>query len=324
MPRWVCYSLVTLAATAVAQDCTQTIPVRVVDKDTRLPIEPLTAAMVTARLGDVSLPVSALAQIGVRRIVVLIDESGSMAGGGTPSSPFSHHQRDAILAVKQTLSELMAKLPPGVSIEYGLFNEKWVLSGTFISDPAEVRRSIDEVTASFANIPYVRTAIYDSLHEALKRFGEPQAGDSILLLTDGFDNRSKLSAKELEQEFRATKARLLTMVVYAPYIFAAQEQAKRTSVQELVARTGGSTLAINPVGPSWANNKENLLNTDMVRRFWNERVLTTDVIQVQVPSILKKEAKWKLSLNPEADARLKHAVVIYPTRLSPCRAATAP
>src|SRR5262249_43039297 len=165
--------------------------------------------------------------------------------------------------------------------------------------------------------------LYDSLHEALKRFGTPQAGDSILLLTDGGDNRSKLVPKELEHEFRAAKARLLTMMVYGPYVLAGPEGAQQSSVQELVARTGGSTFAINPESPAWADPKNKLRTGEIVRRFWNERVLNTDVIQVQVPGTLRKESKWMLSVNSETDARLKHAVVIYPTRLSPCPVATA-
>jgi hypothetical protein len=310
------YFLVIVAIPVLAQDCTQTVPVRVVDRETAVPIEPLTAGIFTASMEKTSLPVSSPAHIVAGRIIVLIDESGSMAGRGASSSPFTHRQREAILAVKQTLKELMAKLPPGVSAEYGLLNNKLVLSETFVSSPGEVRKAIDEVTARFGRAPIGTTSIYDSLHEALKRFGEPQAGDSIVLLTDGLDNRSKLSEKELEQEFRAAKARLLTIMVDAPYNDASEEAPR--PVQQLVARTGGSTLPINPEGPSWVG-----LATATLRRFWNERVLTTDVIQVQVPGILKKEAKWKLMVNPEADARLRHAVVIYPDRLAPCPVKTA-
>src|SRR5262249_9759773 len=153
------------------------------------------------------------------------------------------------------------KLPPGVSTEYGLLNQKLVLSDTFVSSPEEVRKAIDEVTARFGRAPIGHTSVYDSLHEALKRFAEPQAGDSIVLLTDGLVTRSKLSEKELELEFRAAKARLLTIVVYAPYFDASDEVAR--PVQQLVARTGGSTLAIIPEGSSWIGNKEYVLSAGM-------------------------------------------------------------
>jgi len=322
MPRWIFYLLLILAARAVAQDCTQTVPVRVVDRDTGAPIEDLTREMVTARMGETPLAISAPTRIRASRIFVLIDESGSMEG----AKPFSR-QREALRSLKQTLSILMAQLPPGVSIQFGLFNEKWAFTDTFISDPRELQKAIAEVKARFGKGPYGHTAIYDSLHEALRRFGAPQLGDSILLLTDGDDNISKLGAKKLEQEFRAANARLLTLMVYQPHVILdvipEEEEFGRDAVQDLLEKTGGSTLGIDPKSPAWADPKNKLRTAEMVRRFWNERVLSTDVIQVQVPGTLTKEAKWTLSVNREADARLKHAVVIYPTRLSPCPVATA-
>jgi hypothetical protein len=278
--------------------------------------------MVTAKMGETPLLISAPGRIRAGRIVVLIDESGSMAGIGRSGSPLSHVQRDAVLAVKQTLSDLISKLPPGVSIEYGLFNEKWALTDTFLSEPGELQKAIAEVKARFGKAPRGRTAIYDSLHEALKRLGAPQTGDSILLLTDGGDNSSKLTAKKLEREFHAGKARLLTMMVYGTQVSPAEESG-RDSVQELVLKTGGSTLAINPETPAWVDPKNNLRTAEVVRRFWNERVLSSDLIQVQVPGTLSKEAKWKLTVNREVDARLKNAIVIYPPWLSPCPVATS-
>jgi len=273
-------------------------------------------------MGETLLPISAPTRIRASRIIVLIDESGSMEG----AKPFSR-QREALRSLKQTLSILMAQLPPGVSIQFGLFNEKWAFTDTFISDPRELQKAIGEVKARFGKGPYGHTAIYDSLHEALRRFGAPQLGDSIVLLTDGDDNISKLGAKKLEQEFRAAKARLLTLMVYQPHVILdvipEEEEFGRDAVQDLVEKTGGSTLAINPGSPAWADPKNNMRTAEMVRRFWNERVLSTDVIQVQVPGTLTKEANWTLSVNRQADARLKHAVAIYPIRLSPCPVATA-
>jgi hypothetical protein len=278
-------------------------------------------------MGETLLPISAPGRIRASRIIVLIDESGSMDRTRTRNSPVSHHWRDALRAVKQTLSILMAQLPPGVSIEFGLFNEKSAFTDSFISDPGELQKAIAAVKARFRKARYGQTAIYDSLHEALTRFGAPQTGDSILLLTDGDDNSSKLGPKELEQEFRAAKARLLTMVVYAPHVildvFPEPGEFGRDSVQDLVEKTGGSTLAINPDSSAWADPKNNLRTAEMVRRFWDQRILSTDVIQVQVPGTLTKEAKWKLTVNREAGTRLKNAMVIYPTRLSPCPVATA-
>jgi hypothetical protein len=276
--------------------------------------------MVTAWVGKTLLPISAPTRIRPSRVVVLIDESRSMAGT-VPPKPFSH-EREALRALKQTLSILMAQLPPGVSVEFGLFNEKSAFTDTFISEPGELQKAIAAVKARFGKGSYGHTAIYDSLYEALRRFGTPQTGDTILLLTDGGDNNSKLGANKLEQEFRTAKTRLLAMMVYEPHVILdvmpEDEQFGRNSVQNLVEKTGGYTLAIDPKSPAWADPRNVLRTSEMVRHFWNDWVLSTDIIQIQVPGTLTKEANWTLSVNREVDARLKHAVVIYPTRLSPC------
>ncbi len=319
MPRRLFYFLLFLAASAAGQDCTQTVPVRVVDRNTGAPIEPLTADMVTARMGQTSLPISAQARLRAGRIVVLIDESGSM--NHIESSPSSSYQKYALGTVKQTLSNLMTALPPGVSVEYGQFSDRSALGSTFVSAPEEVRKSIDEVIARFGKSGYGPTAMRDALHEALMHFGTAQPGDTVLLLTDGVDSQSKLAAKTLQQEFRAAHARLLTMLVSGSSE-TPEEVGSRGSLQDLVEKTGGASLAIDIGNPSWANKKENPRNVETVRRFWTEWVLSTDVLQVQVPGTLTKETKWTLSVNRAADARLKHAVVIYPTRLSPCAVPT--
>src|SRR5262249_60117299 len=101
---------------AIGQGCTQTVPVRVVDRDTGAAIEPLTAEMVIARMGETPVLISAPTRIRASPIIVLIDESGSMEG----AKPFSR-QREALRSLKQTLSTLMAQLPPGATLQFGTF-----------------------------------------------------------------------------------------------------------------------------------------------------------------------------------------------------------
>src|SRR5262249_10120743 len=195
---------------SISQDCTQTVPIDVIDRDTGAPIVPLTAEALRANTGDTPLPVITLDRIRTSRIIVLIDESGSMGEDGRPGI----HQTQALRPIKQALSDLMEELPPGVSVEYGLFNDKWLFSEAFVSDPKELRKRIDDVTSRFARIGHGKTALFDSLHQALLNLGTPQLTDTILLLTDGGDNSSQRTAKQLEHEFRVAGARLLTMMVY--------------------------------------------------------------------------------------------------------------
>jgi hypothetical protein len=268
-------------------------------------------------MGDTALPVSALDRIRTRRVIILVDESGSM-GESVGSS--SYNQGKALRPIKQALGDLMEDLPPAVSIEYGLFNDKWLFSDEFVSDPKELRNRVADVTSRFNKIGHGRTALYDSLHEALSRLGTPQLADTILLLTDGGDNSSQRSAKQLEHEFRVAGVRLDTIMVYQPVQY---ESEQRDLVQALVGSTGGSSLAIDSTSRAWMDQKTSAANIQMLRYFWQHQVLARYVARVQVPTTLRSEKKWTLSLNIGANPTLKRGVVVYPHRLSPCPATTA-
>jgi len=309
---------------SIGQDCTQTVPIDVIDRDSGAPIVPLTAEALRARMGDTPLPVTALERIPTSRIVVLIDESGSMGESVIPAMSL-RSQGQSLRTIKQALSDLMEELPPGVSVEYGLFNDKWLFTEAFVSDPKELRKRIDDVTSRFGKTGFGKTALYDSLHEALLRLGKPQLADTILLLTDGGDNKSQRTAKELEHEFGVAGARLLTMMVYGPEarLGLAPESEQSGLVQQLVSNTGGSTLAINSTSGFWTDKKASAAFVQMVRYFWQHQVLARYVAHVQVPTALRTEKKWTLSLNPDVDPRLRRGVVVYPHRLSPCSVTTA-
>ncbi|HKF20148.1 MAG TPA: vWA domain-containing protein [Candidatus Angelobacter sp.] len=315
MPRSVFYILLILVTSAAAQDCTQTVPVVLADRETGVRIGPLTTEMVKASMGEAPLPISGTTRITAGRILVLIDESGSMSETRDP------YKGRALTTVKLTLNDLVAALPPGISIEFGLFNKQWAFSDGFASDPTELRKNLAETIVRFGKRGEGRTALRDALHHALLRFGTPQPGDSLLLLTDGGDNTSMLATRDLEHDFRVAHVRLLIIMVdeSSP---APEELMDHDWVEELAKNTGGTYLTVDATNQSWGDKKDHLRNVAMIRRFWNDRVLGTDGIQVLVPSSLTKETKWKLSVNRDADPRLKHAAIIYPDRLSPCPVAT--
>jgi len=246
-----------------------------------------------------------------------VDVSGSMG----EMTDIPSYQGPALRSIKQTLSDLMGELPSGASVEYGLFSTKWAFSEAFVSDPKELEKSVEALTARFGKTGFGHTALFDALHEALMRFGTPQPGDSILLLTDGGDNSSKLTARKLEREFHAANTRLLTLLVLQRGREFEREAVEQ--VQDLVAKTGGSSLSIYTTDDSWLGKKGFGENVQVLRRFWNDKILFGYVARVQVPVSFKDDRKWTLSLNREADPRLKHAVPTYPDHLSPCPVTTA-
>src|SRR5262249_44495418 len=160
-------------------------------------------------------------------------------------------------------------LPPGLSIQYGIFNDKWIFSELFISDSKELGQRIEEVNARFGPRGQGHTALYDALHEALSRFHDSQPGDAILLITDGGENSSKLSANKLEREFRDANVRLLTILVQSPSPLG---EYRPDWMQQLSQNTAGDSLRIDTASSSWEDRKGLLENARVLRNFWIDRV----------------------------------------------------
>jgi len=302
------------------QNCTQTVPLTVLDSGTGLAIPNLPAEVLQARLGKDAVPVIGIKQTRTRRLLILVDQSGSITKAPTDST-FSH-ERKATDVTLRVLDELMGELPADLSVEYALFDDQWVFGDAFSSDSKAVRKSMVEVGAKFEKTGKGKTAIFDALHEGLMRFQTIQPGDAILLFTDGQDNRSKRSEKQLETELRASGVRLFTILL-AGHTFAPEERLSQDTLVVLTKRSGGVVRVLDATNTGWGFDKLSQAAAQDLRRFWKEEVLTGYLLQVQVPANFNKERKWTLAINPAADPRFKSAVVSYPDRLLPCPAITA-
>jgi len=64
---------------ALAQDCTQTLPINVLDQKMGTGVEALQSSLFQARMGDLSIPIIGVQKVEHRRVLVLVDQSGSMA-----------------------------------------------------------------------------------------------------------------------------------------------------------------------------------------------------------------------------------------------------
>src|ERR1051326_3140238 len=95
-----------LAQPMFAGDCTRTLTINVLDQKTGMSVAVDPAAL-RARVGEVEFSITRLEKVQHRRVLVLVDESTSMAhnnGSGT-------FQKDALDAVDETLGKLLEELP---------------------------------------------------------------------------------------------------------------------------------------------------------------------------------------------------------------------
>jgi len=120
-------------------------------------------------------------------IGVLIDSSGS-------------HQ-DKLEQGLQIVSEIAAMLSPGDEMFVITFNSRAVLRQKFTSSAGEIQRALVGVRAGG------ETAVYDAISLGLDELKAAKNRKQILvLLTDGFDTRSKIKAAEAEESLTKSDA----------------------------------------------------------------------------------------------------------------------
>ncbi len=302
---------------ALAQDCTQAIPINVLDKKTGMAVMPLQPGTFQARMGEVAIPISGVQKVEHRRVLVLVDQSGSMA----PKNSVGIFQKEALEAVDETMGKLLEELPAGTSVAYGFFNDAWVFTPGFLSDPAQLRAAIVETRKQLPRPGKGETPLFDALHQAMLRFGEPQPGDTIMVLPDTGENRSKIHPGAVEEELRRSGLRLALLLVqqHAPV----EVTPYWDTLISLAEDTGGAVGTIETADRSWLSRKDSEPNREALRRFWTQEVLGGYVMRVQTPTTLAKARKWSVRIDARTSPELKGAIIQYPPKLTPCTVSTA-
>jgi hypothetical protein len=156
------------------------------------------------------------------------------------------------------------------------------------------------------------------------RFGTPQPGDTIVVLTDAGENASKLQPGKVGKEIRGSGLRLVLLLAKLPVPIPAEEvRADGDTLISIAHDTGGAIGTINSIDRSWHNSKDSEVNRQALQKFWIQEVLGGFLMQVQVPASLQKPKKWSVRINPDAYPELKHTIMQYPAKLVPCPAVTA-
>src|SRR5438270_13466472 len=103
--------LLFLGFAAAAQDCTQTLPLNILDQKTGNALVLPQRDVLQARMGSAAISITGLERVESRRVLVLVDQSGSMA----PENGLGEYRKQALAAVEETMDEMLSQLPPGTS-----------------------------------------------------------------------------------------------------------------------------------------------------------------------------------------------------------------
>lgn len=280
------------APSVLAQDCTTYVLVDPFSAKTGRGIEDLTADRFQALMGNASLPVVSATQSFTNRVLVLAETSGSA------------DNKDVATLVRG-IADKARWAPTGRPIAFGAFAEETIIAREFLTDPQKRSSAIDEVLAQAAQLPGKYASLFDSLHQAIAVFGAHQPGDTILLLTDGHDNKSKRNLNDMEKEFATSGTRLLVVVrpkftptgVFGDFRQHVREE--NLSLKILSSSTGGAYTGFR--------------NDGFLEFAWVGYLLG-----IQVPATLDKPKEWKLQVK-NSNGKIDKNIFLYsPWKLTPC------
>jgi hypothetical protein len=322
-----------VATCGFAQECTVGVPLSVVTDQTADSIPSLSAEQFQAVSGRSALRISSVEQVHTRRLLILVDDSGSASG---PGDSFLSHKKRAVDTVLIAVDGLIDGMPQGLALQYAVFSDSALFGDGFLTNPKQLHDSISDVNARFRNTKkHDYTALYDALLAAGRRFDETRPGDSILLITDGDDNASKRPLKAAEKALRESNIKLFLILVNGgiPSPSGNSQQvvngyvspALNSEEDELISaaqHTGGIVHIIDPTQRELGFNEPVRAAAVDVARFIREKVLNGYIVNVQVPVTWSQGKKWKLRL-ATSDSKLKRAELNYPDRLPMCVPALA-
>ncbi|HMD86616.1 MAG TPA: vWA domain-containing protein [Terriglobia bacterium] len=292
----------------------RTIPVNVYTERGE-PFTPLTAASLQASVGGKPIRVTSLTlDTGPRRMVVLLDVSGSMtvAGNLKCALEFTH--------------DLISLTPLRDSLALLTFNDR-------IKDVVAFGQSQDTLLADVnklqdADWGHGKTAIIDALGTALAMMKSPRVGDAICLVSDGGDNASQSNRSRVKALLESSAIRL-----YA-FLPALQYSPSRTSEDDissqlhgLASATGGDFRMFgpgregsfsDPFPRSYAGIGGDRKEITLAARRFHDEFFSFEKLTVRLPEPLAKPHEWKLDVVDASGQRIKHLQVFYPQRLAPC------
>jgi hypothetical protein len=294
MKRTVWLALVSLFAVApgyaVQQDCTRTVLVSFYDQPTKNEIQTLKTEDFELKVDGKKLPVVSSTRDFNNRLLILLETNGAAK---------NQHLDDIVDAITAQARQT----PEGLPVAFGIFGEKAVFTKEFFINERRRTKAISEVMEEAGHLGK-RVALWEALHEALKVFGPHEPGDTILVVTDPYDDKSRISAETVEKEFIDSGTRLFMMrrirqsrVDQADFGWNTHGF-ERMIIDRMTQETGGLWSEYVPT---------------LIRFAWAGYML-----EIKLPPGMNHPHKWKVEFQGEAAQIHRKTNFYYPARFPAC------
>lgn len=292
-------------------------PVSVADRN-GAPIRDLTVADFQAEFRGKPVQLLSLTRdTRSRRVVILLDASGSMAGldEGRPWN------------LARTLAAHIAETRmQNTSVALLIFGDKVYEQHDFSESSEVLAARLREIAKDPAYVKKEirgRTALLDTIMVALRLLAPPRSDDVIYAITDGGDNSSHASQNEVERTLVSSKVRFYASIIASGSRGRTPEElAGPGQLRELADATGGFAFEplppflFGPVRYKLDEKERKALGSTLIGLY--RLMLENYLLEVEIPAPVDKWRRWKLEIGKEKRRQFKDAAVGYPRELGPC------
>jgi hypothetical protein len=223
------------------------------------------------------------------RVVIVLDASGSM---------LSVWQRVLEFAV-----EIVQGSPSSTEFALVIFADNELRTVEFGKTGPEF---ITEIMSFKIVKPYGVTALRDAIWEAVNMFQPNRVGDTIVVISDGGDNQSKVSPRRLREAMWSRGIRVMfAQIVDHPH--PPEEEMDDADTTWLSEGSGGFLSRIE--------NANMLPNVAQEIAFEIENYLA---VRITLPTPLEKEASLHLEAVDPSGRKRKNIELRFPEKLLPC------
>jgi Mg-chelatase subunit ChlD len=256
-----------------------------------------------------------------RRIVVVLDASGSMIASPTKWD-----------VARRAAGDLVALVPAENATALITFGDRVYDRVELTRNPLEALTRIEGISDNQPKKGKVggRTALFDALLEALSALSPPAPGDVIYLITDGGANAGKSNRKQAEGALLASGTRVFVFALLNRWTRGApEEQTGPSLLNDLTRNTGGGLLVVQSERawpssfsstrpPAYPTNEKDQATLAALTQQLYRQMTTFYRLEIELLREVDKPREWKLQLVPSEGVNAKDFRLHYHRKLLPC------
>src|SRR5438067_88367 len=280
--------IASLACSTNAQEvCRVSVVASFLSRDSKTPHAPIPFAFEAKVQGKPALIKRVVPAYHPKRAVIVFDLSGSM--------------QDKIPAAKMLALGMLRMLPADMRIGFLTFADtvaNLIGVGEHRGEVQDLVQRIDRRNA------HGRTAAMDAIARAIQMLEPTQPGDLIYLISDGGDNRSRISQSSFEKLMLAKRVRLLTALFWDFKGRTPEELNGPDLFDHISERSAGIFMVTSPI-------RDDVISTlDQLAQYVNWSYL----LEVESPQSIRSQ-KIELSALDESRRKLDRFRLQYPHQL---------